>query len=43
MLTEYEAQKLQRDLKHDLDAGLGVVLKCGSGLLLVVVLALIGF
>lgn len=42
MLTEYEAQKLQRDMRHDLDAAPGVVLKCAAGLLLVVVLSLIG-
>lgn len=42
MLTEYQAQKLQRDMRQELDATPGVLLKCAAGLLLVMVLALIG-
>lgn len=43
MLTEYEVQKLQRDMKQELDATSGVVLRCAAGLLVVVALSLIGF
>lgn len=43
MLTEYEAQKLQRNMRQELDPTPGVVLKCAAGLLLVMAFALIGF
>ena len=42
MLTEYEAQKLRRDMKPELDATSGVVLKCVAGLMVVFALAAIG-
>lgn len=40
MLTEYEAQKLARDYRQELNATSGAVLKCAVGLLVVVALAL---
>ena len=42
MLTKYDAQKVQRDMKQELDAAPGVVLKCAVGLLILVALAVIG-
>ena len=42
MLTEYEASKLQRDMRHELEGTTGAVLKSVIGLLVVVFLALIG-
>ena len=43
MLTEYEAQKLQLDMRQELDATPRVVLKCAAGVLFLVALALFGF
>lgn len=42
MLTEYEARKLQHDMKQELNAAPGVVLKCVVMLLLIIGLAWIG-
>lgn len=42
MLTEYEVRKLQHDMKQELNAGPGVVLKCAVMLLLIIGLAWIG-
>ena len=42
MLTEYEASKLQRDMRHELDGTTGAVVKSIIGLLVVVLLALLG-
>ena len=42
MLTEYEAWKVKGDMRHELSAGPGIVLKCAVMLLLFIVLAWIG-
>lgn len=42
MLTEYEARKLQEDMKRELNSAPGVVAKCAAGLLIIVALALFG-
>lgn len=42
MLTEYEARKLQEDMKRELNAGPGTVMRYGVFMLLVVGLAVIG-
>ena len=42
MLSEYEAQKLQHDMKQELEASTGVVYKCAVGLLILLGLAWIG-
>lgn len=42
MLTEYEAQKLQHEMRKELNAAPGVVFRCAAGLLIVVGLAMIG-
>lgn len=42
MLTEYEATKLQRDMRHELDGTTSAVLKSVIGLLVVVLLAVLG-
>lgn len=42
MLTRYETRKLQRDMKHELDATPAAVLKCAAGLLIFVALAVVG-
>ena len=42
MLTEYEATKLHRDMRHELEGTTGAVLKSVIGLLVVVLLAVLG-
>lgn len=42
MLTEYEARKLQGEMKHELNATTGVVLTCAVMLLLLVGIAWLG-
>jgi hypothetical protein len=42
MLTEYEAAKLQRDMRRELEGTTGAVLKSVIGLLVVVLLAVLG-
>lgn len=42
MLSEYEARKLQEDMKRELNAGPGTVIRYGVFMLLVVGLAVIG-
>jgi hypothetical protein len=42
MLTEYEAQKLQRDMHEELDGATGALLKSAIGLLIILALALFG-
>lgn len=42
MLTQYEAAKLQRDMRRELDGTTGALLKSVVGLLVVVMLALLG-
>lgn len=42
MLTKSETQKLRHDMRNELNAGPGVVLKCAVGLLIVGVLAVVG-
>jgi hypothetical protein len=42
MLTQYEATKLQRDMRHELEGTTHAVLKSVIGLLVVVLLAVLG-
>lgn len=42
MLTQYEARKLQQDMKRELDATPAAVWKCAAGLMLFVALAVAG-
>jgi hypothetical protein len=42
MISEYEAQKLQRDLKTELNPTSGAVWKCAAGLLALVVVTRAG-
>jgi hypothetical protein len=42
MLSEYEAARLQRDMRAELDGATGALLKSVVGLLVVVLLALFG-
>ena len=42
MVTEYEARKLQHDLRSELDATPADVWKCAAGLLVIVMVTLVG-
>ncbi|MDB5922554.1 MAG: hypothetical protein JWN13_1490 [Betaproteobacteria bacterium] len=42
MISEYEARKLQRDLRSELNATPAAVWRCAAGLLVLVVLTLVG-
>jgi hypothetical protein len=42
MLTEYQAQQLQREMQRELTNPSCAVMKCGLGILIVVALTLIG-
>ncbi|MGZ5092677.1 MAG: hypothetical protein ACXWCY_11090 [Burkholderiales bacterium] len=42
MISEYEARKLQRDLRSELNATPAAVWKCAAGLVVLVVVTLVG-
>ncbi|HEV7392754.1 MAG TPA: hypothetical protein VGO08_14000 [Burkholderiales bacterium] len=42
MISEYEARKLQRDLRRELNATPAAVCKCAAGLLVLVVVTWVG-
>jgi hypothetical protein len=42
MLTEYEARKLQHEMRHELEGPTDVVWKCALGLVVLALVAILG-
>ena len=42
MISQYEAVKLQRDMRHELDGPNGAVGKCAAGLAVLALIAAVG-